>query len=188
MKIARQDFPDFKKQQFALREVFVNLPTWAGNAALNFYRDSFRRGGFIDRTFQPWPRRKPSILSGKDDKGRAILVQTGRLRKSLRLAVGKSHFTIYTANPYARAHNEGDTITQTVTPKQRRFFFAKSAQAKTAGNQALANTFKAMALSQTLTIQLPKRQFMDIPGQPISSLLERRILLHLERALENALA
>lgn len=175
MRMSRLDFPDFQKERFRLQEVFRNLPTWAGNAALNFFKDSWRRGGFIDSRFERWPRRK----TGND--GRAVLVKTGALRRSLRMRVGKTWVEIYTTVPYAKAHNEGDTIVQTVTARQRRYFWAMHAQTKKTGGRD-AELWRRMALSTTITIKLPKRQFMGS-----SKFFEKRIVMHVERALANAL-
>lgn len=55
--------------------------------------------------------------------------------------------------PYARIHEEGGTYTQTVTPKQRAFFWA---QYKRTGQ----DKFVAMALSKTLTVTMPARPFL----------------------------
>lgn len=169
------DFPDFKATQIRLEEVFNNLPTWAGNAALNFFKDSWRRQGFIDRSFKRWPKRA-------GDSGRQILVKSSRLRRSLRLRVGPGWFEIYTDVPYAKAHNEGETIRQVVTTRQRRFFWAMHAKHKRRGRMQEADKWKALALSQEITIKMPKRQFM---GK--SKFLERRIVAHVERALEKAI-
>lgn len=173
------DFPDFKREQIALQQVFRNLPTWAGNAALNLFKDSWRRQGFIDQRFERWPKRR----NDADGKGRAVLMQSGALRRSLRLRTGDTWFEISTDVPYARAHNEGETIEQTVTPRQRRFFWAMHAKARRTGDGPQAAMWRAFALSQKLTIKMPKRQFM---GR--SRLLERRIGMHVERAVEAALS
>lgn len=180
MKI-RHDFPDYARFKIRLQEVADTLPTWAGNAALNFYKDSFRRQGYINTGFTRWTARR------SPDKGRAILVKTGALRRSLRLRVGPDWIEISTDSPYAKAHNEGGTITQTVTPRQRRFFWAMHAAAKTSGDTAQAGQWKAMALSTTINIKVPQRQFMDVPGGPPSRFLERRIVMHLERAFAHAI-
>jgi len=172
------DFPDFKKEQIALESLFKNLPVWAGNAALNFFKDSWRRQGFIDSRFERWPKRR----NDRDGKGRAILVSSGALRRSLRLRTGGTWFEIYTDVPYAKAHNEGETIEQTVTPRQRRFFWAMHAKARRTGDTAGADLWRAFALSKKLTIKMPKRKFM---GR--SRLLERRIGAHVERGLLAAL-
>lgn len=172
------DFPDFKREQIALEKVFKHLPTWAGNAALNFFKDSWRRQGFIDQRFERWPKRR----NDRNGAGRAILISSGSLRRSLRLSTGDTWFEIGTDIPYAKAHNEGATIEQIVTPRQRRYFWAMHAKARRTGDTAAADTWRAFALSKKLTIKMPKRQFM---GR--SRLLERRIGLHVERAITAAL-
>ena len=164
-----------------LQDAFKKLPRWVGNAALNFYKDSWRRQGYIDRSFERWRKR-----SGKD-KGRAILVKSGKLRRSLRLSVAGQLVEIYTDMPYAEAHNEGMNITQVPTPRQRRFFWAMHQKAKRTRRASEAEMYRRMALAKTLNIKVPKRQFMDIPGGNLSRFLERRIVLHIERLIVNAL-
>lgn len=71
--------------------------------ALNWMQANFQRQGFPDDTFQSWPQRK-----GNTRKGRAILVQTGNLRRSLRIVqVTDKGFIIGSDLPYAKAHNDG---------------------------------------------------------------------------------
>lgn len=77
-----------------------------GNEAKNHFVGSFRLQGFEDRTVEKWPDRK------KKDKraGRAILVKTGDLRRSIRretLSKAKLEVVIATDLPYAKIHNEG---------------------------------------------------------------------------------
>jgi phage gpG-like protein len=173
----RIDFPDFRATQTSLQEAMAAFPTLAGNAALNFYTDSWRRRGYINTLYQPWKK------THANDDTRAILTQSGQLRRSLRLSVRGTSITISTNRKYAKAHNEG--ATQPITPKQRRFFWAKYAEATK--NHSLgtknpaAQKWKYMALAKTITI--PQRQFMDIPNQPMSRFLEKRIVTNLERIL-----
>lgn len=77
-----------------------------GNEAKNFFVASFRKQGFEDRSLHHWKPRK------KEDnrKGRAILVDSGDLRRSIvREPVNKSQLQvkISTDLPYAKIHNEG---------------------------------------------------------------------------------
>lgn len=77
-----------------------------GNEAKNFFVASFRKQGFDDRNVQPW---KPRKKEGKR-KGRAILVDSGDLRRSIvREPVNKTQLSvkISTDLPYAKVHNEG---------------------------------------------------------------------------------
>lgn len=181
MRITRVDFPDFRREQMRLQDAFKKLPRWVGNAALNFYKDSWRRQGYIDRSFTRWKKRSAN------EKGRAILVKSGKLRRSLRLNVNGQTIEIYTDMPYAEAHNEGSNITQVVTPRQRRFFWAMHSKAKKTRRSSEAEMYRRMALAKTLNIKMPKRQFMDIPGGDLSKFLEKRIVLHIERLILNAL-
>jgi len=77
-----------------------------GNEAKNFFVASFRKQGFDDKNVQPW---KPRKKEGKR-KGRAILVDSGDLRRSIvREPVNKTQLSvkISTDLPYAKVHNEG---------------------------------------------------------------------------------
>ena len=181
MRITRVDFPNFSREQIRLQEAMKKLPKWVGSTALNFYKDSWRRQGYIDRSFTRWQKRKAK------DRGRAILVKSGKLRRSLRMSVQGTTIQIYTDMPYAEAHNEGANITQVPTPRQRRFFWAMHAKAKKTKRTSEADMYRNMALAKTLHIKIPKRQFMDIPGGDLSNLLERRILTHITSMLRNAL-
>lgn len=76
-----------------------------GTEAVNFSKDNFRSQGWRDTVIEPWKKRKPGA---KRDSGRAILVDSGRLKRSIRLLRMNMHsVTIGTDVPYASAHNEG---------------------------------------------------------------------------------
>ena len=94
-----------------------DLPVVLGNQAVNFFQDSFRQGGFNEGT-ERWPevkRRMPGTAEWKYPKGRklarrtrAILVQTGTLRKDVkRGATSFNRTVIQTSVPYASYHNSG---------------------------------------------------------------------------------
>lgn len=178
MKVVRMDFPQFKGTEIRLKDVFKKLPKVAGNAALNLFKDSWRRQGFIDRRFERWSKRRGQ----QSGKSRAVLVKSGALRRSLRMRAGNDYFEIYSEMPYAKAHNEGATIIQTVTPRQKKFFWAMYYKELKYGGYSQASMWKGMAMSKTLTIKIPKRKFMGP-----SWLLEQRIITHLELALRHAI-
>lgn len=180
MKVKRFDFPDFRKDRFKIDQIFHNLPTWAGNAYLNFFLDSWERQGWLDRGLERWAQRK--FDEGARRGRRAILVGpgSGRLRRSLRLRVGTDFFEVYTNTPYAEIHNEGGKVVQKVTPRQRRYFWAMYYKHKRRPD--VAERWRRMALSDTITMEIPKRQFMGD-----SDVMRRRLVLHIERALANAL-
>lgn len=74
---------------------------------------NFERKGFFSKA---WPKRQ------LEEHG-SLLLQTGKLRRSIRATVSDRSVTWSSSEPYAAIHNEGGTIT--VTPKMKRFFWAK---------------------------------------------------------------
>jgi len=180
MKVVRYDFPDWRREYISLQELADNLPIWAGNTALNFFLDSWRRQGWLDERLERWkPRKEQDGRTGR--RGILIGKGSGRLRRSLRMRSGPDYFEVYTNNPYAKIHNEGGRITQRPTARQRRFFWAMHAKAKKSGTKEEARKWKAMALADQIRIDIPRRQFMGD-----SRLLQRRIALHVKRGVQQA--
>lgn len=91
-----------------------------GKRAENFYKDNFRRQGFLDSKVNKWKRRK-----GNTDPGRAILVKSGTLRNSIRNTRNTDkRATIQTEGvKYAYIHNFGGKAGRKRRAKipQRRF-------------------------------------------------------------------
>lgn len=87
-----------------------------GTEAVKFYTLNFRKQGFDDENIEKWQPRKGSFYSGiarlrkreRKESGRAILVKSGALRRSLKYYRSGLSSVIITSNlPYANAHNEG---------------------------------------------------------------------------------
>lgn len=74
---------------------------------------NFERKAFFSK---PWPQR---LLEGRG----SLLLQSGKLRRSIRAQVTNNSVSWSSSEPYAAIHNEGGTIT--VTAKMKRFFWAK---------------------------------------------------------------
>lgn len=93
-----------------------------GVEAKNFFVQSFRNQGFTDRRLERWQRRR-----NNSDPGRAILVKSGNLRRSIRvLASSINEVTIGSDLPYAQIHNEGGRMRRGMMP--RRQFIGESYQ------------------------------------------------------------
>ena len=78
-----------------------------GNEANNFFVNSFRLQGFEDKSVEKW---KPRKTQTKRNIGRAILVQSGDLRRSIiRQPVNKANLSVKISTDlvYAKVHNEG---------------------------------------------------------------------------------
>jgi len=88
-----------------IRAVLVALPRQIGEVAVNFALDNWKRQGFLAGALQPWqPRRTVT----KKNKGKPILVATGRLRRSISvLRVDRDTVVVGSNVPYARVHNDG---------------------------------------------------------------------------------
>ena len=95
-----------KEKLRQLNGMKVKLPVILSNEAKNHFIQSFRDQGFNDNGVTKWVPRK----SNKNDKGRAILVKSGALRRSIkgrtatwtRIALGSYGL------PYAAVHNYGN--------------------------------------------------------------------------------
>lgn len=82
-----------------------DFATIAGVEAVNFYTQNFRKQGFDDNGVEKWKARKRERLR---DNGRALLVKTGALRRSLiRRRAGKLAVYIISPLPYAERQNKG---------------------------------------------------------------------------------
>jgi phage gpG-like protein len=84
----------------------------AGKEAVRHFRDNFRKGGFLDKNLERWKPRKKNRDDANRKKGRrALLVQSGDLRRSIRIInTGQRFVVIGTDVKYANIHNEGGTI------------------------------------------------------------------------------
>ena len=91
-----------QKARKALEAAIVDV----GNTAKVFFVESFRKQGFDDKTVQKW---KPRKVADKRE-GRAILVKTGDLRRSIiRNPANRAALTIKISTDlvYAARHNNG---------------------------------------------------------------------------------
>ena len=87
------------------------LPVKIAATAEKWFKDSFRNQGFTDWGLQPWR----GTLKGKknrfDAPSMGILIGTGRLKNSIRIAQASGGMVEIVAGnqyvPYARLHNEG---------------------------------------------------------------------------------
>lgn len=171
-RIKRNEFPDFSGHADALQRTFRAMPAAVGTMAVNFYKDRFRRQGWQDERFEAWKPRK----GRPDRRRRALLVQSGRLRRSIRVI--RSSFdsvTVGTDVPYARTHNEGARIAgvQSVRAHARR---AHRRRGRTVRAHEVA------AHTRNVSFTIPQRQFMGP-----SKVLTKRIVMNLNKALERIL-
>ncbi|MFZ4772356.1 MAG: hypothetical protein ACOYLO_19380 [Ferruginibacter sp.] len=153
----------FKKVAENYRGVIKRIPGVLAVVGVNFFKDSFRRQGWLDKRTENWKKRAPGA---KRNKGRAILISSGRLRNAIRIAE-KSFSRVVIANnvPYALAHNDGFKGTVTVKAHTRGKYKRVSERYKTkAGNERTRSRKEQSATyqvrSHTRKMNMPQRQFM----------------------------
>lgn len=132
------------------------------------FKTNFERQAFFS---EAWERRKSPIRN----EGRAILIDTGQLRRSISSRVTENSVIFYTDLPYAAIHNEGGEIK--MTKRMKGYFWHKYYEAtgsfgrkkdgtlrRTKKNARLtteADFYKWMALKKEgSTIKIPRRQFI----------------------------
>jgi phage gpG-like protein len=106
----------------------ANLTKVLGNEATNHFKDSWRKQGWQDTTISYWKARKAKVYtgggktnragtatklnltaSGKKSIGKAILVQTGRLKRSFYMSVeSQNRVIVVNPTPYSVYHNYGN--------------------------------------------------------------------------------
>jgi phage gpG-like protein len=104
--MAKQNKFNFKGIEKKARTTLENAMVEIGNAAKSFFVENFRKQGFDDKSVTKWKPRK------KDDKiaGRAILVKTGDLRRSIiRNPANRAALSVKISTDlvYAARHNNG---------------------------------------------------------------------------------
>jgi phage gpG-like protein len=168
-----------QKARKALEAAIVDV----GNTAKVFFVESFRKQGWDDKSVQKWKKRQVSERKGRGSKksaaelgtvrsvkaGRAILVKTGDLRRSIiRNPANRAALTIKISTdlPYAKVHNDGGTInvsgrkgSGTITRSIRGNAGFKDG--KFTRGRAKKVTFQGKEYTTgAYSIKMPKRQFM----------------------------
>lgn len=168
-----------------------DLPRIMGKIAVDEFRENFHRGGYQDDEFTAW---KPSKRIGQGKSAAAaygtLLSSRVELLNSIRFATKPGGVVVSSGKPYSRIHNEGGTINQNiqVTPKMRKFAWAKYYEAN--GGEAGDNgkQWKGLALTKKQTINrtfvMPKRQFMG-PSAHVKKLIYERMIKDFKRIIFN---
>lgn len=168
---------NFAGQLQAFKRFKDAYPRFVGNMAVNFYKDSFKRQGFIENSsVKRWDKRK----NDSKGKGRAILVKTGRLRRSIRIIrSGMGYVVVGTDVPYAKIHNEGGVIrtTQSVGSYNR-----KAHKRTWKGKRQNVSAATISAHKRRVNTEIPQRQFIGA-----SPFLIRRIMMNTEYKLKQIL-
>lgn len=102
---------NFKQKIAKFKTQNKKLPVAIGAIAKSHYLKSFRDQGFTDDTLSPWDvRKRPNRSDRRNKANRAILVDKGHLRRSIRVvrATWNRVEVGSTGIKYARFHNRGE--------------------------------------------------------------------------------
>jgi phage gpG-like protein len=160
-----------------VNKVYATLPRKVAILAVNVAKENFRKQGFTDKSFEPWKKRKVQRKGTKARQSGAILVDTGRLKRSIRvISINAKSARIGTDVPYAQIHNEGGKINANVsiTAHKRKAHMRKREErnSKVIAHNVSSHTRK-------MNVKMPKRQFIGQSyrtNRRIEALMSREFL------------
>lgn len=172
----------FDKIQSEVKETVLRLPLIVGNEAVNWVKDSFTQQGWRGAAFESW-----KAVKSEKRKGAAILIKSGRLRRSIRIL--KFNFDSVSVGSdvvYAEAHNRGfNGIVSVKKHDRNRFGKAAASSLKTKRKKSityLAGTSSVGAHQKTMN--LPRRQFApeNLNDSPVfNKAMEERVFSELSK-------
>jgi phage gpG-like protein len=185
---------NLNKAETHFKQVLMHAPAMLGNDAVNFFLDRFKEQAWLGSSREPWVKRKAVTKWGKTPRnnGRAILIDSGRLRRSIRItAIQAGSVSIGTDVPYAIAHNQGMRIglIQTVRAHKRKInsngiVGKKTLKTKTNLKWGRTQTGETVVKQHTRRVMsnIPRRQFMGY-SQYLDKQLQRRLMAELMKGL-----
>lgn len=158
------------------REALRRIPRLVGAQAVYFFNQRFREGAWADDTTHPWKARKKGA---KRDFGRALLVDRGHLRRSIKITRATLQYVVVaSSSPYAQVHNEGfDGMVNIPAHKRRRYGKQKEGRRT---KKVVSGTTQVAAHSRRM--RMPKRQFMG-NSAVLNKQIARIIQAELNRSL-----
>ena len=185
----RQFLSDFKKKE---KEVAYlarrKMPVFAGRIAKDHFQDNFRQGGFVDNGLHKWKRSNRELRGGKSAASQygTLLSAREQLFNSIRYTPGDGKVTVYNNEPHAPIHNWGGTVSPTVTPKMRKFAWAKfyASGGKEDPKAPDAQFWMRLALTKKtkLNIKMPQRQFLG-HGKELNEKINNKLESELEKIM-----
>ncbi len=143
------------------------LPAEIANVSQSYFESSWRKQGYDGKKWKEVKRRLDGKGGGKGAaKTRAILVKSGRLRRSFHVLSKRwDNITVANSAPYAKVHNEGFKGIEYVKP-HRRFVYQGDKigsgiySIKTRREKKVKVKIKQDVKGFSRKMNLPQRQFM----------------------------
>lgn len=144
------------------------MPARVGTCAVNFSKQRFVQQNWHDTTPEPWKPRSRTRHGGERRQSGAILVDSGRLKRSIRVVSADSNRVIIgTDVPYAEIHNEGLDGEVSVRKHSRR---------SRKGRLHIVKAHKRR-------VHMPQRRFLG-ESQALATQLEELMIKELKNAIE----
>jgi len=177
--------------QQALFLCLADLPQQIGTLAVNFSKQRFVEQNWHDTAPEPWTPRRHLRRGGKRRQNGAILVDSGRLKRSIRIvAVTPTSVTIGTDVPYAQIHNDGFNGSQSVRAHTQRVKEHQRKQ-KVKGKKGKWKTKKVTVKAHTRNIKahtrnmkMPRRRFLGSSAELEKQIMEL-IMSEINAAISN---
>lgn len=170
----------FNNIKAKLQTAIISLPKVLGAEAVNFSLDAWKNQGWTDSSFEPW---KPRQSKRKKDAGKAILVQTGRLRGAITVISEQPGRVVIGVQgvPYARLHNYGGKITRPA--RSETFLRNRLTRGKNKGRFKKGITAGRGFTFKAGTATMPRRQFIG-RSQALILRLKATAQAQISRALQ----
>lgn len=168
---------EFVKLLDALAECIGDLPRMVGMEAVNFSKERFVQQNWHDTAPIPWPLRRHLRRGGKKRQKGAVLVDSGRLKRSIRIvSVSPNAVVIGTDVPYAQMHNDGFKGEENVkayrqrVKAHRRKITVKTKKGGTKKKVVQVKEHTRKIAAHQREVDMPRRQFLGKSAE-----LNRRI-------------
>lgn len=159
---------DFVKMLDNVTQAINSMPQRVATMAVNFSKERFVEQNWHDRQTEPWKKRKGRRRGGDKRQNGAVLVDSGRLKRSIRvISASRERVVIGTDVPYAQAHNDGADGIVRVGQHNRRTRKGK----------------KAVVRAHSRKMNLPQRQFIG-ESEELANRVNNMIVEELQKALE----
>lgn len=193
--MAKREGFDFDKVLEKMKSTKSKLLTTLEVQATDHFTGSWKKKGWVDIGLEQWKevqRRQPGTKAYKAAKKaartRAILVQSGRLRRSFYTRIKRMDIIqIANSAPYAQVHNEGARGSAFVKPHQR---FVKSGEYAGSGIYSIKSRrekrvqleAKQNVRGYSRRVNIPQRQFMGHSRQ-----LEKQQINSIKKWIDEAI-
>lgn len=173
-------------------KVVSTLPRRAAVLAVSFSKQRFRDQSWVDNNTEPWKKRRPGWKTESSKRqSRAVLVDTGRLKRSIRtIYVDDNMAIIGTDVPYARVHNNGfrGKVSQQVRAHTRHAKGGGKRGRDENGRYLKATprtlgTIRVRAHTRNIRMNLPRRRFIGASAI-LDKQIERMMTAEIVRAIK----